>query len=268
MQSQTERFNLRRAPIAWGEVHDHWYKSPMRAPGDDIGQDAASIAKNAGYFDRNELYAQRVGGLDTYRKIRDAIDPEIVGSRRLLDVGNGGVFDYNTDLAVEIVGVDLFLDGTPAELGENIVLRRGDALALDEPSEAYDRVLEISVFHHLIGTNVDSTLINIRQAVDEAHRVLEPGGRLVVMESCVSKRAFMVERMLFGALRHVARTRFMSHPATLQFPPEMIADAIRDRFDDVAVTPIPVGRWIIQFGLRWPTALTPARPYLFTATRS
>jgi hypothetical protein len=59
----------------------------------------------------------------------------------------------------------------------------------------------------------------------------------------------------------------MSHPATLQFPPEKIAESIRERFGEVAVTPIPVGRWIIQFGLPWPTVLTPARPYLLTATR-
>jgi hypothetical protein len=60
----------------------------------------------------------------------------------------------------------------------------------------------------------------------------------------------------------------MNHPATLQFPPDTIAEIIRTRFGNVTVTPIPVGRWIIQFGLRWPTALTPARPFLFTATRA
>lgn len=234
----------------------------------DTGQDGASVAQNARYFDTNEHYAKRVGSLDTYKKIRDAIDREITGTRRLLDIGNGGVFDYDTDLAEQIIGVDLFLDGTPSPRGENIVLRRGDALALDEPAEAYDRVLEISVFHHLVGTDVDSTLVNIRRAVDEAHRVLEPGGRFVVMESCVSARAFMVERRLFGALRQLARTPAMSHPATLQFPAATIAEVIRSRFGDVALAPIPVGRWIIQFGLRCPTALTPARPYLFTATRT
>ena len=240
----------------------------MRVASDEAGQDAASLAKNAGFFDSNEHYAQHVGSLDTYRNIRDAIDPKIAGARRLLDVGNGGVFDYNTELAEQIVGVDLFLDGTPSPLGDNIVLRRGDALALDEPDASYDRVLEISVFHHLIGTDTDSTLANIRSAVAEAHRVLEPGGRFVVMESCVSERAFAVERRLFGALRQLARTPAMRHPATLQFPPATIAEVIRSRFGEVEVAAIPVGRWILQFGFRWPTALTPARPYLFTASRS
>ncbi len=61
---------------------------------------------------------------------RSAVDREIAGARRLLDVGNGGVFDYDTRLAERVVGVDLFLDGSPPHLADHITLRRGDALAL------------------------------------------------------------------------------------------------------------------------------------------
>jgi hypothetical protein len=232
------------------------------------GQDKASVVKNAKYFDANERYANKVGALDTYRNIRSAIGPEIAGSEILLDVGNGGVFDYDTSLAKRIVGVDLCFDGdNPLQLDEHITLRWGDALALDEPDAAYDRVLEVSVFHHLIGNDVDSTFANIGRAIEEAHRVLALGGRLVVMESCISERAFMIERRLFGALRRLAQTPLMGHPATLQFPPQAIARAIRDRFGNVTVASIPLGRWVIQFGVRMPSALTPVRAYMFTATR-
>lgn len=239
----------------------------MRMASERSGQDAVSVAKNAGFFDENECYANLVGSLETYRQVRRAIDREIIGTRRLLDVGNGGVFDYDTSLVEEIVGVDLFLDGTPSSRDSHITLRHGDALALAEADMAYDTVLESSVFHHLVGSDIDSTLANIRRAVSEAHRVLKPGGRLVVMESCVSKRAFTVEHRLFGALRKLARTPLMRHPATLQFPPETIAAVIGERFGNASSASIPVGRWILQFGLRWPSMLTPARPYLFTATR-
>jgi SAM-dependent methyltransferase len=232
------------------------------------GQDASSVAQNAAFFAANERYAERVGALETYRNVRNAINPEITGARRMLDVGNGGVFDYDTSLAGEIVGVDLFLAGAPEHPDPHITLRHGDALALDEADASYDHVLEVSVFHHLIGRDVASTLSNIENAVAEAHRVLEPGGRFVVMESCVSARAFAVERRLFGLLRVVARTPLLSHPATLQFPPETIASVIERRFGNVTMSPIPIGRLILQFGVRWPTALTPARPYLFTATRA
>lgn len=241
-----------------------WRMGTTRQP---TGQDTASVAKNAEHFEANERYARQVASLETYRQIRHAVDRQIAGAHRMLDIGNGGVFDYDTSLAEQIVGVDLFLDGTPTDPGGHITLRHGDALALDEPDASYDTVLVNSVFHHLIGAEVDSTLANIRRAVEEAHRVLEPGGRLVVMESCVSLRAFAVERHLFAPLRLLARTPLMSHPATLQFPPGTIAETIGERFADVTMAPIPVGRWIIQFGLRWPTVLTPARPHLFTARR-
>ena len=87
------------------------------------------------------------------------------------------------------------------------------------------------------------------------------------MESCVSPAAFAIERRLFRPLELLARTPLLSHPAVLQFPPETIGGVIEDEFGEVAIRPIPVGRWIMQFGVRWPSALTPARPYLFIATR-
>jgi SAM-dependent methyltransferase len=239
----------------------------MDNAGQDAGQDAASAAKNASFFAANGRYARRVASLETYRHIRSAIDREIAGARRLLDVGNGGVFDYDTSLAEEIVGVDLFLGDAIPPLAPHITLRHGDALDLAEQSASYDVVVESSVLHHLVGSTVQSTLANIGLAVHEAHRVLEPGGHYVVMESCVSERSFAVERRLFGLLRQLARTPAMRHPATLQFPPTVIGEIIRRRFGNVQSSPIPVGQWIVQFGMRWPTALTPARPYLFTAER-
>lgn len=232
------------------------------------GQDTISVEKNSQFFDANGDYAKRVDALETYENIRRAINPAIEGSRHLLDVGNGGVFDYDTSLAEQIVGVDLFLQGAPADVPGNVVLRYGDALSLDEPDTAYDRVLEVAVLHHLVGRDVASTFANVQLAVGEAYRVLEPGGLLVIMESCISSRAFAVERRLFGALRQLARTQLMRHPATLQFSPGMISGVIEERFGNVSVTPIPVGRWILQFGKLWPCVLTPARPYLFTAIRA
>ena len=89
--------------------------------------------------------------------------------------------------------------------------------------------------------------------------MLEPGGQLIVMESCISRWAYAIERRLFGALDALADTRLMAHPATLQVPPATIAGLLRERFADVRVRPIPVGPLILQFGHRWPAALTTAR---------
>jgi len=230
-------------------------------------QTTLSVEKNKAFFADNTKYARNIERLTTYRNIRSELNEAIIGRRRLLDIGNGGVFDYDTHLVEEIVGVDLFLDETTTrKIPANVTLRHGDALELPEPDAAYDGVLLVSVLHHLISTDVAGTVENMRRAIGEARRVLEPGGKLVVMESCLSRWAYTIELQLFGALRAFASTRFMEHLATLQLPPSAIKDLLRQRFSDVHIKPISTGWLILQFGYRWPTALTPARPYLFTAS--
>lgn len=236
--------------------------------GGDPSQDAISVEKNKSFFADNTVYAQNVAELTTYKNIRAAVNDAIAGTRMLLDIGNGGVFDYDTSRAEKIVGVDLFLDESAPPVPANVTLRRGDALALDEPDAAYDGVLFVLVLHHLVSTDVGGTVANMSLAIAEASRVLAPGGKMIIVESCVSPLAFSVERHLFGALRMVASTRFMDHPPTLQVTPETIESLMREHFDHVTVERIPTGRVLLQFGRRWPTALTPARPYIFTARRS
>jgi SAM-dependent methyltransferase len=237
----------------------------MSLPESGGAQDGVSVTKNKSFFADNTTYARNVARLSTYRNIRAEVNMAIAGTQRLLDIGNGGVFDYDTQLVPEIVGVDLFLDEAAPDVPENVTLRRGDALALEEPDAAYDGVLFVLVLHHLVSSDVDGTVENIRRAIGEARRVLDRGGKLIIVESCVSARAFAIERRLFGALRVVASTRLMDHPPTLQLPPGAIEAMLREHFDEVQVKPIAVGRVLLQFGRRWPTALTPARPYLFTA---
>ena len=232
------------------------------------GQTAAAAAKNQSFFAANDRYAERIARLETYRNIRAAIEPQLIGMRRLLDVGNGGVFEYDTRLVDRITAVDLFLDEAMVDrLPFNVTPRRGDALALDLPDEGFDGVLLSNLLHHLVGSRADDVVKNARRALEECHRVMRPGGRLVVVESCVPRWFYAVERVLYGGLAAVARTRLMKHPPTVQLPAETLTTLARERFADVGVQRIPVGLVLLQLGHRWPSALTPARPYLLTAKR-
>ena len=67
------------------------------------GQDVNTAEQNAEFFAR-EKHARDVAALDTYRHIREAVTEEIAGAELLLDVGNGGVFDYDTETVRRIVG--------------------------------------------------------------------------------------------------------------------------------------------------------------------
>jgi SAM-dependent methyltransferase len=227
------------------------------------GQDARTAQQNAEFFVRDK-HGRDVAELDTYRLIREAVTREVAGTESLLDVGNGGVFDYDTTQVDRIVAVDLFLDQLPAShFPHNVEPRKGDALALEEPDDAYDAVLEALLYHHLVGSRPRDSLVNIRRAIAEAQRVLRPGGRLVVAESCVPRWFYSLEKAAFRGLVALARTPVLGgHPAVLQLPFDLIKELVGERLDVERAYRVPPGRWTTQFGRRWPVALTPARAYV------
>lgn len=75
-------------------------------------QDATSVEQNAEFFLRDK-HGRDAAELDAYRNIREALTREVAGTNLLLDVGNGGVFEYDTTEVERIVAVDLFLDRIP-----------------------------------------------------------------------------------------------------------------------------------------------------------
>jgi SAM-dependent methyltransferase len=235
----------------------------------EIRQEETSVARNREFF-AGERWSQQISEIDTYRLIRKAIEAELAGTEKLLDVGNGGVFEYSPGLVESIVAVDLFLSDIPAEeFPENVVARNGDALSLsDEPNDAYDAVLHSFLYHHLVGNTPRALLGNVRRAIAEAERVLRPGGRLIVPEGCVPRWFYAVERAAFRPLVGLSKTRLLGgHPATLLMPFEDVASLVGERLEIVRAERIPVGRWVSHFGRRWPAALTPARPYILVAVK-
>ena len=240
----------------------------MSAP-ENVRQEETSVARNREFF-AGERWAQQISEIDTYRLIRTAIEGELAGTVRLLDVGNGGVFEYDPGLVDEIVAVDLFLSRIPAdEFPPNVTARDGDALRLREEDASYDAVLHSFLYHHLVGDTPRALLANVRQAIAEAHRVLRPGGRLIVPEGCVPHWFYGFEKVAFRPLVGLSKTRLLGgHPATLLLPFDDVVSLVGERLDVERAERIPVGRWVSHFGRRWPAVLTPARPYILVATKS
>lgn len=228
------------------------------------GQASESVAQNSDFFAR-DTYNRHAERLDSHRLIREALTREMEGTDRLLDVGNGGVFEYDPAIAREVVAVDLFLDGT-GDYPDNVVACRGDALSLEEEPGSFDVVLEAFLYHHLTGTRAADSVANVRRAISEAARMLKPGGRLVIAESCIPRSLYPVERALFAPLRMLAATPLLGgHPATLQLPVGLLRSLVAERLTLERSERIPLGRWVTQFGRPFPAAMTPVRAHLIVA---
>jgi len=63
--------------------------------------------KNIEFFSNNTNYQKNISTIDTYQILFDRISQNLENIKKLLDVGHGGSFDYDTNKVKEIVGLDL-----------------------------------------------------------------------------------------------------------------------------------------------------------------
>ena len=236
------------------------------------GQSETSIAANTQYFlEHLKEYEQSVAAIDTYKRIHDFISERVAGITDLLDVGNGGVFAYDTARIGSITAIDLFLEDLPADVisqyfPSNAIAKQGSALDIPEPDGKFEMVLMVMLLHHLTGRDWRASWENAGRAISEAWRVLRPGGRLLIVESCVPRWFFEVEKPALWMLSRLTRT-ILSHPVTFQFPVAMIADELRGKTAAVEVREIPKGKFVLQFGIKTPSFLTPVVPFAIEAVK-
>jgi SAM-dependent methyltransferase len=216
-----------------------------------------SVGSNITWFRENPSYIRLQGTLECYRNIRRCLEHELRGQAAVLDVGNGGFFNYDTTLAGSVTAVDLFLADGPGPLA-NTTFRRGSLLALPFDDRSFDCVVVQNVLHHVTGRTVADNRDKMRRGLQEIYRCLRPGGKAVLIESTVSPFFYRIESLVFPAAH---RLTIGGHPMTFQFTPEhIIRSSEACGFSTEEFIYVPRGRYVLQFGYRWPSVLTPARP--------
>ena len=230
------------------------------------GQTEVSLKKNAQFFlEDYASYKANVNKIDTYKNVSLALNGELEGLERILDIGNGGVFDYDTDLVAEIIGLDLFLDALPKDtvLPDNVRMTQGSALDIPFKDNNFDAVLMVMLIHHLVGDTVNACEENVQKSFNEAFQAIKPGGKIVIMDSCVPQWFYLFECLVFRVASWII-SKIMKHPPVLQYADGHIRSMLHIAgFDRVEVKRIPKGRYILQFGIKFPAMLTPTQPTLF-----
>jgi SAM-dependent methyltransferase len=216
-----------------------------------------TAAENIEWFADNDAYMASQSRLEHYQHVKRIVERELRGVARLLDIGNGGFFNYDTRAVEHVTAVDLFLTDGPGP-GPNTTFRRGSLLELPFPADSFDCIVLQNVFHHVTGRTVAQNHRNLDQGLREIRRTVAPSGKVVIIESTVGRFFYQIERALF---RPALAFKRGGHPVTFQFRPQHIVQSAQEAGLIVdELTYVPTGRYVLQMGYKWPSALTPVKP--------
>ena len=223
--------------------------------------------KNISFFDKNSQYQKNIYKIDTYKNIYLEISKKLKGTNKLLDIGHGGTFDYNTKVIHKIVGVDLSYMNDK-KLPKNIKLVKGNVLNLPNNLKSFDKVLMNMLLHHLTGKNVSQNFSNLRKSIKQTKKTLKKKGELIIVESCVPKWFNLFEKIVYK-FASLLLLRFINHPPVFQYTKEQILKELNQvGFKNVEYKVIKQGKFILQFGYIFPTFLTPVKTIIFTSRLS
>ena len=221
--------------------------------------------KNIEFFSKNLNYQNNINQIDTYKILYNEITEIIKGSDLLLDVGHGGSFDYDTTKVNKIVGLDLDEMIEKNSIPKNVKLEIGSALQIPEKLNNFDTILFVMLIHHLVGKNVNENIDNLNRCIQQSKKALSKNGRLIIVESCVPKWFYNIEKVVFKPTSYLIN-KFMKHPPAFQFTKEIISDClIRNGFKNINVKKVKQGKFILQYGIKFPTILTPVETIIFSA---
>lgn len=217
-----------------------------------------SIKKNIDFFANNPIYKKYLQELQAYRYCSLTINQTIdTGIGELLDIGNGGIINYDASKIKNIIALDLFLDENQISEYPNVKFKKGSALDIPFENDRFDMVLMQNLLHHVVGKSVSESKRLLSKVLTESYRVLRPAGKLLIIESTVPAWFFPIETAVFPLF---CRLSPLKHPPILQYTQEYIKEMAETKgFSLLEYVNIPKGKYVIQFGFKFPSILTPVR---------
>ncbi len=214
------------------------------------------MKRNYARFWRNYARQTETGLGDLYKNISRVISPAVKGE--VLDVGSAGVVNYDLARVDSLTTVDLFSVRIKLPVKHRHLV--SDVRYLSLPAGRFDTVLAQFLFHHLAEKTLDETDRSVIGGLAEIKRVLKPGGEILVVESFLPRYLEIVEETGYPLL--MAACRMINFPQVRQYSLSKFL-----KLTEVAGLKcrgrkiLDKGRFVSQFGLKIPAALSPVEVY-------
>jgi SAM-dependent methyltransferase len=206
-----------------------------------------------------------------YQNIRIVLDKCLEGT--VVDIGNGGIFTYDTTALEKIIVVDQVY-AEEIQNTEKITVFTGDARDLSFlENEKVDCVLMQFLLHHIVEKTPEQMDESLKKALTEAHRILKPKGKLIIVEPIVFRILELYENLFYRVnsyilglfnvpmVRFYSRKNLLSHIETAGY-----CDLRSDRIP-LGKSWLPLTISLFPDKLRVPPWLYPTRSYCITASK-
>ncbi|MCI9480678.1 MAG: class I SAM-dependent methyltransferase [Lachnospiraceae bacterium] len=137
--------------------------------------------------------------------INKAMEQTGSDGKTVLDIGNGGVINYNHRNLKKLVCADLSISTKAINRYAeciNISFCEANMLDLSQWQEnTFDVIIVQTVIHHLAGKTLRQTELNVEKGLRECMRILKPGGQLLIVESTVKVWFEYLERWFYPLMQ-------------------------------------------------------------------
>lgn len=133
------------------------------------------------------------------------INGSLTNCYKVLDVGNGGVINYDFSSIKELVCMDIhtsFDTISKFQKFPNIRFVEGNILEKTYfGDEEFDAIVIQTVLHHLAGKSFAETEKNIEKALKECARIIKKNGKIVIVESTISSLFERLEKIFYSTMQ-------------------------------------------------------------------
>ncbi|MEK6920715.1 MAG: class I SAM-dependent methyltransferase [Nanoarchaeota archaeon] len=228
---------------------------------------SSNIHKTKEYFDANPTHFKHAVEEYPimYREAAERINKHIKGN--VLDIGSGGILNYDTKKAKNVFLVDI-TTANKERAGKNIIFMNSDMRNLGIRDEKIDIVIMQHLLHHLADNTLQKTLRNLEEGFKETQRVVKKEGKIMIVEGCVPLTFDYLQRALFPLNKRLYKWLF-SFPMVLQYSKEKIVRELKKAgFEIESVEVIKDGDILPIFGLNLPRKYIPLKHYCIIAKKN
>ena len=103
----------------------------------------------------------------------------------------------------------------------------------------------------------------MNKSIEQTKKTLNKNGELIIVESCVPVWFNIIEKIIYK-FASIFILIFSNHPPVFQYTINQILEVLKKKgFKNVNYKIIKQGKFILQFGYKFPTFLTPVKTIIF-----